>query len=347
MTDERHDDPRDRSEPTLPIVQMVPAPLLTEPAFLFAPSATPMALAIGTYVHSNQGIIEPSLGLSIAQRAERMHRHLGFDPRICAHQVNAATLRMYSRDCYAYLEYAGTVEGACYPATFARWINALSRQPKPGGTTGYAAATINRMASAVRAVWKEAGSQGYVHPLVAKAFGEVEGASERALKGNQRPHSQVDIKPEAMREMVELAQGERLIRSKNEVKAREVPMSDEAYQAIGAWLSARPTPSRYLFTSFAGGRSQSEHPRLTDRPLSAKSIWQLVKRCGAAVGLVDQETLQGTIKPHDFRRFVGKRLIKTRGVKQAQVVLGHKHPSTTLHAYDIEEPDQGATNHLF
>ncbi len=379
----------DDGEPMLPIVQVVPAPLGTEPLPSFATSAPPppMALAIGTYVHHNQGIIEPSLGLSIAQRAERMHRHLGFDPRICAHQVNAATLRMYSRDCYAYLEYAGTVEGACYPATFARWINALSRQPKPGGTTGYAAATINRMASAVRAVWKEAGSQGYVHPLVARAFGEVEGASERALKGNQRPHSQVDIKPEAMREMVELAQGEQLlqlrnrailltlastglrvetfrqltqsqivrreedwavrIRSKNEVKAREVPMSDEAYQAIGTWLAARPTSSRYLFTSFAGGRSQSEHPRLTDRPLSAKSIWQLVKRCGAAVGLVDQETLQGTIKPHDFRRFVGKRLIKTRGVKQAQVVLGHKHPSTTLHAYDIEEPDQGATNHLF
>src|SRR5712692_12059397 len=90
----------------------------------------------------------------------------------------------------------------------ARLRNWSSRSP-------CASSTINRMASAVRAVWKEAGSQGYVHPLVARAFGEVEGASERALKGNQRPHSQVDIKPEAMREMVELAQGEQLLQLRN------------------------------------------------------------------------------------------------------------------------------------
>lgn len=355
--------------------------------FATTPPPPPMALSRGTYVHYNSGVIEPSRGLSIDQRAERMQRHLGFDHTICSHQVNANTLRMYCRDFYAYLEFAGSVELACYPTTFARWVNHLSRVKKPDSDSGYSAATINRMASSVRTIMKTAGAQGYVHPLVAKAFEEVEGASERALKGNKRKNGQVDIKPEAMREMVDLAEGDRRLQlrnlailltlastglrvdtfrmlslsqivrrehdwavrimSKNEVKPRDVPMSDDAYEAIQAWLAARPVPSPYIFTHFEGGNSESEHVRLSDQPLSAKSIWQIVKRYGAEVGLVDPETLRGTIKPHDFRRFVGKRVIKTRGVKQAQVILGHKHPSTTLHSYDIEEPEDGATNNLF
>lgn len=355
----------------------------------FVPTSPPppMALSRGTYVHYNGGMIEPALGLSIAQRADRMQRHLGFDHTICAHQVGENTLRMYCRDFYAYLEFASTVELACYPATFARWINHLSRVQKPGSNAGYSAATVNRMASSVRTIMKAAGAQGYLHPLVAKAFEEVEGARQKALKHNQRPHSQVDIKPEAMREMVVLAEGDRRLQlrnrailltlastglrvdtfrklqqsqivrresdwavrimSKNEVKPRDVPMSDLAYEAIQEWLAARPVPSPYIFTHFEGGNSESEHARLSPEPLSAKSIWQIVKKYGAQVGLVDPETLRGTIKTHDFRRFVGKRVIKTRGVKQAQVILGHKHPSTTLHSYDIEEPEDGATNNLF
>jgi integrase len=139
----------------------------------------------------------------------------------------------------------------------------------------------------------------------------------------------------------ERARGSRVATSKSEVKPRDVPMSDEAYEAIQA--GALPVHLHAL----RGGNAESERARLSDQPLSAKSIWQIVKRYRAEVGLIDPETLRRTIKPHDFRRFVGKRVIKTRGVKQAQVILGHKHPSTTLHSYDIEEPEDGATNDLF
>ena len=65
------------------------------------------------------------------------------------------------------------------------------------------------------------------------------------------------------------------------------------------------------------------------------------------MGLVDAETLESIIKPHDFRRFVGTRVAKKRGPKQAQLQLGHKHIATTLDNYVLEEPESGVTNDLF
>src|SRR2546429_41312 len=102
---------------------------------------------------------------------------------------------------------------------------------------------------------------------------------------------------------------------KNEMKPRDVPMSDDAYKAIQQWIAARPKDSPYIFTHFEGGNSESPNARLTDQPLSSVSIWRIVKRYGAAVGLVDAETQASIIKPHDFRRFVGTRVAKKRGPK--------------------------------
>jgi integrase len=354
-----------------------------------APSSPPpmIALSIGTYVRHNRGRIKPSSGLSIEARAREMQAHLGFDQSILSHLLDPSSLRIYCRDFYAYLEFAGTIEQACYPSKFAQWINHLAREKKPGSDRGYSAATINRMAAAVRKMMKEASRQGYIHPLTAKAFQEVEGASEQGLKENQRPHNRVEIKADAMREMTDLTDSDRLlelrnrailftlastglrvdtfrqlrleqivrreydwafhIRSKNEVKFRDVPMSDEAYKAIQAWVAARPRTSAYIFTHFEGGHSESGNARLSDRPLSSVSIWRIVKHYGAAVGLVDPETLESTIKPHDFRRFVGTRVAKKRGPKQAQLQLGHKHIATTLDNYVLEEPEAGVANDLF
>ncbi len=346
-----------------------------------------MALSVGTYVRHNSGKIKPSTELSIEKRAQEMQAHLGFDQSILSHHLDASSLRIYCRDFYAYLEFAGTVEQACYPTKFAQWINHLAREKKPGAARGYSAATINRMAAAIRKMMKEASHQGYVHPLTAKAFQEVEGARMQGLKENQRPHNRVEIKADAMREMVDLAEGDHLlalrnrallltlastglrvdtfrqlkldqivrrdsdwafhIRSKNEVKYRDVPMSDEAYQAIQAWVAVRPKPSAYIFTHFDGGKSEGEHTRLSDQPLSAVSVWRIVKQYGTQVGLVDAETQEATIKPHDFRRFVGTRVAKKRGPKQAQLQLGHKRIATTLDNYVLEEPEAGVTNDLF
>jgi integrase len=373
---------------TLARIQETPAPPQFS-YFDFAPSAPPplMALSIGTYVRHNNGRIKPSSALSLEERAQEMQAHLGFDQSILSHILDPSSLRIYCRDFYAYLEFAGTVEQSCYPARFAQWINRLAREKKPGSDRGYSAATINRMAAAVRKMMKEASKQGYVHPLTAKAFQEVEGASMQGLKENQRPHNRVEIKADAMREMIDLTGSDRLlelrnrailltlastglrvdtfrllrldqvirresdwafhIRSKNEVRFRDVPMSDEAYKAIQSWIAARPKPSAYIFTHFEGGKSESAHARLSDKPLSSVSIWRIVKRYGMEVGLVDPETLESTIKPHDFRRFVGTRVAKKHGPKQAQLQLGHKHIATTLDNYVLEEPDAGVTNDLF
>jgi integrase len=86
---------------------------------------------------------------------------------------------------------------------------------------------------------------------------------------------------------------------------------------------------------------------LSDQPLSAKSVWQIVKRYGAQVGLVDAQTNVSIIKSHDFRRFVGTRVAKKRGPKQAQLQLGYKHIATTLDNYVLEEPAPGVVNDLF
>ncbi|MGH2497540.1 MAG: tyrosine-type recombinase/integrase [Ktedonobacteraceae bacterium] len=376
------------TQPSSYVAQLEDEFTMLQPA-TSAPTSPPplLALSIGTYVRHNRGEIKPSAGLSIDERALEMQAHLGFDQSILSHLLDPSSLRIYCRDFYAYLEFAGTAEQACYPAKFAQWINHLARAKKPGSDRGYSAATINRMAAAVRKTMKEASRQGYVHPLTAKAFQEVEGASERGLKENQRPHNRVEIKADAMREMTDLANGDRLlelrnrailftlastglrvdtfrqlrldqivhresdwafhIRSKNEVKFRDVPMSDEAYSAIQAWLAARPKNSAYIFTHFEGGKSESNNARLSDKPLSSVSIWRIVKRYGAEVGLVDPETLASIIKPHDFRRFVGTRIAKKRGPKQAQLQLGHKHIATTLDNYVLEEPEAGVTNDLF
>jgi integrase len=98
--------------------------------------------------------------------------------------------------------------------------------------------------------------------------------------------------------------------------------------------------------AFKGENSESPNARLTDQPLSSVSIWRIVKRYGSAVGLIDADTQASIIKPHDFRRFVGTRVAKKRGPKQAQLQLGHKHIATTLDNYVLDEPEPGVANDL-
>jgi integrase len=64
-----------------------------------------------------------------------------------------------------------------------------------------------------------------------------------------------------------------------------------------------------------------------------------VKRYAAAVGLP-------SVKPHDFRRFVGTNLAKT-DLRQAQKALGHKDINTTAKHYVLDELEPGLTDGLF
>lgn len=210
---------------------------------------------------------------------------LGFNQDILTYQLDASSRRIYARDIHAYLEFAQTAEVALRPATLTRWINALARTKVPGTDKGYSPNTINRMASAVRRLMKEAGQQELLDPRLAEAFSKVPGVKKQALKENLRTHNRVRIEPEKMREMAESVDRSRLIelrnlailltlastglrvetfrtltrdqlvrreggyavsiRSKNEVEFRDVQLSDEAYAAIRDWLAVRPVESRF------------------------------------------------------------------------------------------------------
>lgn len=89
------------------------------------------------------------------------------------------------------------------------------------------------------------------------------------------------------------------------------------------------------YTAFAGRGSRD--PRTNH--IHQVSAWELVKRYAGAVGLE-------SVKPHDFRRFVGTNLAKT-DARQAQKALGHKDINTTYKHYVLDELEVGLTDGLF
>jgi hypothetical protein len=85
---------------------------------------------------------------------------------------------------------------------------------------------------------------------------------------------------------------------------------DEGY-VLQAWRAQRAAQgavqSPVLFTAFAG-------PSAAARPLTAGAAWCPVRKDARRCGLP-------TVKPHDFRRFVGTELAK-RDLRQAQKAWG-------------------------
>lgn len=309
--------------------------------------------------------------LAIPQDADRLTIAV-FDPSILAGQVRPSTIAMYRTAWSAYVGFAGGWAAALQPATLAQWRAELA-------TGNLSPNTINRMLSSVRAVVKAAESQGYVAPGAAAAFESVRGVKVAAMRENLKSDARTRITPADMRllcdapdvttlaglmhrallltmassglrisELVTLTPGQIkakrqgnkrgyvvYVTGKTDIEAREAPISVEAHDAIQAWLNARPVASGWIFTGF-GGRG-SRDPRTNHiHPVSA---WELVKRYADAVGLA-------SIKPHDFRRFVGTQLAKS-DPRQAQKALGHKSIDTTFKHYVLDDLEVGLTDGLF
>src|SRR5450755_2720908 len=112
-------------------------------------------------------VASSSIGLSIEERGLEIAQLLGFNQEILAYRLDSSSRRMYTRDVHAYLEFAQTPEQALQPATLVRWMNHLAQVKIPGTQKGYSPNTINRMASAVRRLMKEAGKQDLLDPRVA------------------------------------------------------------------------------------------------------------------------------------------------------------------------------------
>jgi integrase len=277
-------------------------------------------------------------------------------------------MAMYERDFRAYLAFAGDFARAIQPATLAQWRTQLALD------TTLSPNTINRMLSAVKRLMREAALQGYVEQSTATAFGQVPGVKIAALKERIKGNTRVRIEPTAMREVCDTPDMDRLIglrdtallatlagsglrvselasltvqqiqrrdkgfivlvRGKNDVEAREAPLSREAHEHIQTWLTVRPVASEAIFTAFDG-----KGARLTTRPLSAVAIWQIVRRYSQEAGLSD-------VKPHDFRRFVGTQLAR-KDIRKAQKALGHKRLETTARHYVLDELEAGLTDNLY
>jgi integrase/recombinase XerD len=239
--------------------------------------------------------------------------------------------------------------------------------------------TINRMLAATKRLMKEAAEQGYLSHEQAEAFGHVRGVKIAALKMRVKVNARTRIEPEGMRAITNAAETERLIglrnlallhtlassglrvseaaqlkrdqvvrrlngyvvrvMGKNETEYTDTNLSVEAYQAIAAWLAARPVESDYIFTRFDGRGKEGEGTRASPLPLSRKSIWQIVRQHAEEAGL-DQ------VKTHDLRRFVGTQLARV-DIRKAQKTLRHKRIETTARHYVLDEIEVGITDKLY
>jgi len=301
-----------------------------------------------------------------------------FDTSILAGQIAESSQAMYKRDFRAYLTFAGSFERAMQPSTLARWRSHLANE------TEYSPRTINRMLAATKRLMREAAMQGYVSHEIAEQFSQVPGVKVKALKERQRANNRIMIRPEDMRaicsapdvstlagkmhrallatlassgmrisEAVTLTLGQIeygvddrgqfgytvKVLGKNETEPSERPLSTEAYNLICEWLEARSAAGvdcEHIFTG-TGGRG-ARRPLST--PIAPQSAWEMVKRYAEAVGV-------SHVKPHDFRRFVGTRLVKERGIRAAQQALGHKSIETTARNYDLSSLERGMTENLY
>jgi integrase/recombinase XerD len=298
---------------------------------------------------------------------------LPFDSSILASQLAPSSIAMYTRDFAAYLAFAGSPEAALDAATLARWRTQLAQ------TTAMSPHTINRMLAATKRLMKEAAQQGYIAHEQAEAFSHVRGVKVAALKTRVKVNARTRIEPAGMRAITTAADTERLIglrnvallhtlassglrasevatlrreqvarrlngyvvrvMGKNETAYTDTNLSVEAYEAIQAWLAARPVESDYIFTRFDGRGKAGEGNRISTRPLSRKSIWQIVKQAAEAAGL-------DHVKTHDLRRFVGTQLAKV-DIRKAQKTLRHKRIETTATHYVLDDIEIGITDTLY
>ncbi len=284
--------------------------------------------------------------------------------------VSASTAEVYKGDARAYSAWA-KAQGLdpLHPATFGAWRSHLVT------ATDYSPRTINRMLSAVRKLIDEAATQGIVPEAVAASFARIGGVKVSAMVSRTKRNARVRIPPEKMRAIIEAPDTSTLkglrdrafllllatsglrvseainltvddlterpdgqgveVLGKNRSERHFAPMSREAWNAIWAWLKARPVQSPYVFTS-----AQGRGGRWTDKPMSKVAAWKMVRAYAAQVGVQD-------IKPHDFRRFVGTQLVERHGVATAQAVLGHKNAATTLDNYVISDVRGNVTEGLF
>lgn len=292
------------------------------------------------------------------------------DAAILAGQLAPSSIAKYRQDWAAYQAWCRDAgRAATDAAALAAWRTHLATD------TARSPNSINRMLAACKRIVKEGAGQGLLDAATALAFGQVAGVKPSALRDRLKPDARTRITPAEMRRLCDApdaatlrglrdrallhtlaASGVRIgelcalqvghivqrdgghflqVLGKGQAEPREAHLTREAYQAIRAWLGARPVLSQYVFTSF-GGRGAG---RALGTPITVAGAWQAICAYATAAGLVH-------VKPHDLRRFVGTQLAK-QDIRKAQKALGHKRIDTTARHYVLDELEPGGTEGLY
>jgi integrase/recombinase XerD len=294
------------------------------------------------------------------------------DVGILAGQLAPSSIARYRRDVAAYAAWCAQSGAApAVAASLAQWRAVLAADTAYSpNTINRMIAAVKRVVqeAAIQGV-------PGLDADTAHAFAGVVGVKVSALRGRLRAHGRTRIAPADMRRLCEApdpatprglrdrallavlaSSGVRIselcglqvgnvyqrdggyfvsVLGKGQAVEREAPLSPEAYQAIGAWLTARPVLSEYVFTGWAGRGAG----RAVPSPLTPAGAWQIVTRWAQACGLAH-------VKPHDFRRFVGTQLA-ARDIRAAQKALGHRRIDTTAQHYVLDTLAPGLTDDLY
>lgn len=305
-----------------------------------------------------------------------------FDTSILAGTKSPATVEQYRMHFGSYTAFAEDYGyNPLAASTLALWRQDLlaAGYSTPAGKFGqYSVNAVNQRLSAVRGVMVEAAQQGYISHDTAEQFRGVKGLKQSANKDRRNVNARTKIsKADMLRlidapdtdtaagtmhrallmtmastglrasEIVSLTQSQIelhtdedgvtgwVVNVAGKGTADEKPraLGGKAKYAVNTWLQLRSVDSDFIFTGFAGRGN-----RPTDKPISRQAAWKIVQRYADDVGLK-------SIKPHDFRRYVGTQLAK-QDIRLAQNQLGHKRIETTAQNYVLDSVKVGATDDL-
>ncbi|MGI8589102.1 MAG: tyrosine-type recombinase/integrase [Chloroflexia bacterium] len=197
------------------------------------------------------------------------------DPELLAGQLAESSIRKYRQDWRAYQEWCegkglGPVDATSLSAYRAALANDTALSPN----------TINRQIAAVKRIVREAAAQGLISAEAALAVAVVRGVNPSALRDRLKPSARQTILPADLRrlcdspdvrtllglrdrallhtlassavriaELCALQLGHITLRdggyslrvlSKSQTAPRDAHLTHEAYEAIIAWISARP-----------------------------------------------------------------------------------------------------------
>jgi integrase len=262
--------------------------------------------------------------------------------RVLGSLPSPETRRSYARSIQDLLEFAGKREITL--SLLHKWRDRMAAKMTPG--------SVNVRVAAVRKLFHEAGRAGVISHAQAHELGEFKGLrrlgqttgnwlvreqcrailavpNRRTLRGKRSYCVLALLLGCALRrtelsklqfDQIQMREGRWVVadlRGKGN-RIRTVAIPGWVKEAVDGWTKAAGITSGVLIRRLA---PTPKNP--VPGALSTKSLWDIVKKAGAAIGVPN-------FSPHDLRRTCAK-LCRTRGgrIEQIQAMLGHASIATT------------------